>query len=84
MLSFYISTNIIVSIILFLFIDYVKNPKVYKLLCIIPLLFTMFTSTPIENSINETAYKSLVVIVMISVFTIFYLLIKEDEENKKQ
>lgn len=65
------------------FIDYFKHKKVYTLLTVVVISIYFFFKTPFASSINKIAENILIMIMLILIFTTFYLLVKEHKEKKK-
>lgn len=83
-----IKLNHTISIILFVLLgavvlfDYFKSKKVYMLLALIPILFSIFLQTSFANSISKTVSNILVGILILVTIFIFYLSIKDDKKQK--
>lgn len=66
----------------FLFIEYLKDKKTYRLLAIIIVFISIYFKTSFASGISKTFENISVGIVVILTITIFYLLIKDNKEKK--
>ena len=83
-----IKLNHIISIIgfallgVFVLIDYFKDKKIYRLLAIMPIIFSIFFQTPLSNNISKALSNILVGILILVVIFIFYLMLKDEKKQK--
>ena len=71
-------------IIVFSFVSYLKTKKAYWVLTIIMFFMGIYLQTPFASGISKASENIMVGILVIIMFIIFYLLIKEEKEKNKE